>query len=273
MPKLPVVAAITNYNMAKELERLLPQVVKQGYDEIFVLDDGSRDNSRDVAARFEGVKVVAGETNKGAGGNRNRIIGELKQVCLIHFLDADVDLETGNTAELVRKVAPEEPFGFVGGLVKTKAGQPMAWNYGAGPWLSSSFGSQVQFLTFHRQDGLARATRLLFKKLLADWPDPKAPPKRRQVYWCAEANIVFRSDIFKEMGGFDENYRETEILEFALRCHNRGLKSYFDPRLSVRHTEGKVREYNRDALKVKELIRTSRKLGFRRWLLHKNDRV
>ncbi len=266
MLKLPVVAAIANYNMARELERLLPQLAGQGYDEIFVLDDASRDNSREVVSRFKGVKFVAGEVNKGAGANRNRIIGQVKYDALIHFLDADVDLQTDNTADLVRQVVPDGPFGFVGGLINTKTGEPMAWNYGAGPWLSSSFGSQVQLMTFSRRDKLSRGARQLFKKILADWPDPYAKPVRREVYWCAEANLVVRSDIFAELGGFDETYRETEILEFAMRCRERGLKSYFDPRLSVRHTEAKVREYNRDTVKVKELIKTSRKLGFKKWL-------
>ncbi len=271
MPKLPIVAAIANYNMAKELEHLLPQVVKQGYDEIFVLDDASTDNSREVVARFKDVKLVAGEINKGAGANRNRIIGALKHDALIHFLDADVDLETENTADLVQRVAPDGPFGFVGGLIKTKAGVPMAWNYGSGPWLSSILSSHVQWLTFDRRGKLSRGARRLFKDMLADWPSPDTQPKRREVYWCAEANLVVQRDTFARLGGFDEIYRETEILEFALRCREHGLKSYFDPLLRVRHTEGKVRPYNRNTLRIKETFQTSRKIGLKNWLKPKTE--
>lgn len=255
--KWPVVAAIVNYNMADELQHVLSQVVGQGYDEIFVLDDASTDDSRKVASKFKNVKLIAGKTNKGAGANRNRIIGALKHSALIHFLDADVDLQTKNTAELVRQVAPKEPFGFVGGLIKTAKGKRFAWNYGDGPGLSSSLGSQLQMLTFSRRPW-AKVVRRPFKGLLSSWPNPFAEPVRREIYWCAEANMIVRSDIFAKLGGFDEIYRETEILEFAMRLHKLGLKCYFDPRLSVRHTEGKVRHYNRDLVKIRELIKVNR---------------
>ena len=46
--QLPVVAAIPNYNMGEHLRVLLPQVLSQRYDDIFVLDDASTDDSVDV---------------------------------------------------------------------------------------------------------------------------------------------------------------------------------------------------------------------------------
>ena len=48
--ELPVVAAIPNYNMGEHLRRLLPQVLAQHYDAVFVLDDASTDESADVVA-------------------------------------------------------------------------------------------------------------------------------------------------------------------------------------------------------------------------------
>jgi len=44
----PVVAAIPNYNMADSLRKLLPQVLSQSYDGVFVLDDASTDDTVDV---------------------------------------------------------------------------------------------------------------------------------------------------------------------------------------------------------------------------------
>jgi N-acetylglucosaminyl-diphospho-decaprenol L-rhamnosyltransferase len=269
MPKLPVVAAIANYNMAKELEHLLPQVVKQGYDDIFVLDDASTDNSREVVGRFRGVQFIAGKTNKGAGANRNRIIAALKYDALIHFLDADVDLETSNTAALVRKVAPDQPFGFVGGLIKNPSGLQNVWNYGTGVSLRSSVAAQMQTIIqplIIKNPKRAKWLRRRLKNLLAGWPDPLAKPFRREVYWNAEANMVVRSDIFASFGGFNEKYRETEILDLATRMHNRGLPCYFDPLLSVQHKEGKVRLYNRDIVKAKEMLWVGHQFGWLRWL-------
>lgn len=262
MSDLPVVAAITNYNMAKELEKLLPQVVKQGYDQVFVLDDASTDNSREVVKKFPDVKLVAGKTNKGAGANRNRIITALDHQALIHFLDADVLLETEKTADLVRKVTPDEPFGFVSGLIKNPEGGQWVWNYGPRLGLRSDTGAQIQLLVgsmMHKNPGRAKRIRHKFSRLVSGWPNPFEKPTRREIYWAAEANMVFRSDIFAQFGGFDESLRETEILELAIRMHRQGLRRYFDPRLIVVHTVGKVREYNRNAKKFKEYAKTTRK--------------
>lgn len=271
MTKLPVVAAITNYNMAKELSSLLPQVVNQGYADIFVLDDASTDNSREVVQGFSGVTFVAGKTNKGAGANRNRIIDALHYKAIVHFLDADVVLETNNTARLVQQTVPDEAFGFIGGLVNTPAGMQSVWNYGPGVGLRSDIGAQIQALLIQpllaRHPQAAARLRRWFKGLLADWPDPLTPPARRTVNWCSEANMVVRSDIFARLGGFDKNLRETEILELAMRMHQQNLPCYFDPIVSVRHTEGQVRNYNRNALKMKELFKIARQFGLLHWLV------
>ena len=272
MKQMPVVAAIANYNMAAELRQLLPQVLRQGYDRIFVLDDASTDKSREVVENFGGaVTFVAGSTNKGAGGNRNRIIEVLDQPSLVHFLDADVRLETEHTAALVHKLTPQVPFGFVVGLTKSPNGLQNAWNYGPRIGLKSDLGSLVRAYIIEPQLAAhpARARKLsrLFGGLLAGWPDPLAEPRRQEVYWGIEQNIVMRSDIFEQLGGFDEDLRETEILSLAIRMHRQGLPCYFDPRLSIVHTEGDVRPYRRDIVKVKELYRTARKYGIRNWLV------
>ena len=60
---LPVVAAIPNFNMGESLRNLLPQVLAQGYDRVFVLDDASTDNTVDVVADF-GDDVTLVRTRK-----------------------------------------------------------------------------------------------------------------------------------------------------------------------------------------------------------------
>jgi GT2 family glycosyltransferase len=243
MTTLPVVAAIPNYNMASELKELLPQVVRQGYSDIFVLDDASTDNSRDVVESFgDKVTFVVGDINKGAGANRNRILQALTYDALIHFLDADVRLETTDTAERIRDLVPRERFGFIGGLVKNSDGTQLIWNYGPVRGLKNDVSAQIQqhignIIVSNPEK--AKQVRKRFNGLLRDWPDPLSTPTRREAYWTCEPNIIFRSDIFHELGGFDESLLETEILELAIRSHRLGLKSYFDPTISVLHTEAR----------------------------------
>ena len=72
MPKeLPVIAAIPNYNMGDNLSRLLPQVLAQHYNAVFMLDDASTYHSVDVVSGFGGeVKLLRSPENRGAGADR-----------------------------------------------------------------------------------------------------------------------------------------------------------------------------------------------------------
>jgi len=128
---LPVIAAIPNYNMADSLSRLLTQLVSEDYDAIYVLDDASTDDSKVVVAKF-GPKVhwVGSKTNLGAGGNRNRILQVHPEECIIHFLDADVRLETKTPAKTAQKLMSEPNLAFVGGLVFDADGTQSIWSYG-----------------------------------------------------------------------------------------------------------------------------------------------
>jgi GT2 family glycosyltransferase len=274
MPTLPVIAAIPNYNMGAELAVLLPQLISQDYAAIFVLDDASTDNSRAVVKKFgDKATFIAGEVNKGAGGNRNRIIEALKYEALIHFLDADTLLETDNAVAVIHSIMPGGPVGFIGGLAKTKAGLQNIWNYGPGPGLRSEISAFIQYRIGKCLDtnpAKARRMRLRHARLLAAWPDPLTKPVRREVFWNIEQSLVIRSSVFKELGGFDERFRETEIMELAMRIRQAGLKNYFDPRLVTRHTEAQVRQYNRTLKKKLEGLQTARKYGLADWLLSKD---
>jgi N-acetylglucosaminyl-diphospho-decaprenol L-rhamnosyltransferase len=119
--RLPVVAAVPNYNMGEHLRKLLPQLLAQRYDRIFVLDDASTDHSVDVVNEYgDEVRVVRSPENRGAGANRNQIIDHVGDGMLIHFIDADMELKTADTAAVAREIAARyvnQGVGLIGGLV------------------------------------------------------------------------------------------------------------------------------------------------------------
>src|ERR1700733_10790058 len=103
--KSPVVAAIPNFNMAESLRRLIPQVLAQRYDGVYVLDDASTDHSVDVVNHFgSDVRMVRSPENRGAGANRNQIIDHIGEEVIIHFIDADMDLKTPETPSVARQL-------------------------------------------------------------------------------------------------------------------------------------------------------------------------
>lgn len=191
--KLPVVAAIPNYNMGQQLVNLLPEVARQDYADIFVLDDASTDDSREVVEDFnhggDGVQLVAGVENKGAGPTRNLIIGALGYDAIIHFIDADIALKTERIPEVANDIMPSQPVGFIGGLVLTNENAQVVWNYGPRQGLRGDLaaGLQLKMGNLMMSDPeKARAFRERFAGWLVDYPDPFREPVRRQVYWSVE---------------------------------------------------------------------------------------
>lgn len=268
--ELPVIAAIPNYNMGESLTELLPQVLRQGYDAVYVLDDHSTDSSRTIVARFApGVVWIGGTHNLGAGGNRNRILEAHKAECIIHFLDADVRLLTNGIAAKARKLVDSYYIGFVGGLVLEKNGRQILWNYGPRFSLYADMTAVVQILFGNIQAKYPlwrRFIRILTVRARAEWPDLATEPKRQPVFWCVEANFFVLRSTFERIGGFDATLREHDSFDPALRAYKLGLVSYFDPSVAIKHLRIDVRGKGRVRVIHKAARYLIRKNGLREWL-------
>jgi glycosyltransferase involved in cell wall biosynthesis len=83
---------IPAWNAAPWLPRLLNSAATQSepFDEIWVYDDASTDNTADIAGRM-GAKVVRGETNVGCSAGKN-LLASRTNSDWIHFHDADDEL-------------------------------------------------------------------------------------------------------------------------------------------------------------------------------------
>ncbi len=91
----PLVSVIMPaYNAASYLREAISSVISQSVTdwELFVIDDGSSDNSRDIAAEFAQsdprIQLVVNEKNMGVAKTRNRGI-EMSKGQYIAFLDSD----------------------------------------------------------------------------------------------------------------------------------------------------------------------------------------
>ena len=83
---------IPAYNAARHLPRLLESAANQTilFDEIWVYDDCSADDTAEVARQF-GAIVVRGDKNRGCSFGRNRL-AESTECDWLHFQDADDEL-------------------------------------------------------------------------------------------------------------------------------------------------------------------------------------
>jgi GT2 family glycosyltransferase len=270
--KLPVVAAIPNYNMGDNLRKLLPQVLAQRYDCVFVLDDASTDHSVDVIGQFDDeVKLVRSPENRGAGANRNQIIYHVGDGKIIHFIDADMNLETAEIPAVAREVIAryaDRGVGLVGGLVRQLNGSQFPYNYGAvfSLWgnLTSNFPRIIDQLA--RKPRLADAIQRVAAPFMRDWPNVLEPPVPTPAYWVSEANMLVRSDVFRSIGGYDPMLRSHEAQDLAIRLEKMGVKRQFDPSIQVVHNRIDVRGKNRNKWEYMAMLYLIRKHGLFRYL-------
>jgi len=267
MPKnhTPVVAAIPNFNMANPLSSLLPQVLEQGYDAVYVLDDGSTDNSREIVESFDAdVHFVPGQENAGPGANRNRIISALAGEAIIHFMDADVQLVSHDNPPTIRTAFKQPDLGALGGLIQLPSGEPWIFNYGPRYSLFSMAAGWSQAIVSELEEKHPRASRAI--DAVTRWRHPAFPdtakrPTTQQVFWIGEANFCISSEVFRRLGGFDPNLRYHEAQDLAIKLHQQGLEVRFDPEIAVEHPYVDMGDLVRQAQQGKAGRQLIRKYG------------
>lgn len=269
--QLPVVAAIPNYNMGHHLRRLLPQLLERGYDRIFVLDDKSTDDSVDIVRGFgDAVTLVESPENRGCTANRNQILDHVGDNELIHFIDADMDVETAESAAVAREVIARYDdlgVGAVGGLVCRVDGSQEPYNYGPAFSLKTHVTSVPPLVDRVREKPrIAEAVRHVKLPASKRWPNVLEAPAPAEAYWLHEGNMLIYSSAFRAIGGYDPLLRAHGAQDLAIRLEQKGIKRHFDPSIKVVHHYIDVRGKSRKKQQAKALYYLVRKHGFKRWL-------
>lgn len=241
MPKknISVLAVIPAHNSAKTLPRLIDELIRQNYDDIFVVDDASTDNTVKLLMKKyrNKVKIIEGVENVGSGANRNRIIGRVND-SIIHFIDADMVLLSKDTPGLIRSIKWPDDVAYIGGVVRDTSGRQYPYNYGPRPHILTVFQGFIQFFIWtvgKLSIRVAGFLRTLCSPLLRGFPNIYVSPRKRHAYWVAESNMIVRSDFFAEHGGFDPRFRYSEIEDLSLRMHQKGKHGYFVPEIDAMH--------------------------------------
>ena len=267
----PVIAAIPNYNMGSHLRKLLPQVIDQGYDRIYVFDDGSTDDSVAVVKEFDGqVEVMVAPENQGCTANRNQVLKVIDGDELIHFIDADMDLVTYNVADVAREVANryvDEGVGAIGGLVSRADGSQEPYNFGPAFSLKTHLTAVPPVLDRLRtRPQVARTVQQAVGPIVKNYPNILDRPAAQPTYWLHEGNMLIYADVYKSIGGYDINMRNHGAQDLAIRLEKKGIKRWFDPSLEVVHHYIDVRGRKRKKQQYESLRYLVGKHGPKAWL-------
>jgi GT2 family glycosyltransferase len=192
---------IPAYNSAEFLARAMDGLLAQTLpaNEFLVIDDGSRDATAEIAARYPAVTLVRHPHNSGLGAARNTAF---KTACneLVASLDADCVPDPGWLAGLARHFDDPKVAGVGGRLIE---------------------GNQRTVADRWRRAHMAQ-----------EWGDqPLHNP--RFLFGC---NNMFRKSAVQEAGGYDESMRTNgEDTDISRRLRDKGWDLLYDPEARAVH--------------------------------------
>jgi glycosyltransferase involved in cell wall biosynthesis len=185
---VPLVSVVIPcYKQAHFLGEAIESVLAQSHPrfEVIVVDDGSPDNTSEVAARYPGVRCIRQE-NQGLSGARNTGLSESKGSYVV-FLDADDRLL---------------PRALEAGLECFEAHPECAFVYG--DYRVIAVNGSVAGKSRQRVVGKDRYLGLL-----------------QDNYITMHATVMYRRDVFDLVGGFDTSVNGAEDYDMYLRIARR----------------------------------------------------
>lgn len=238
MSKLTVAIAIVSYRSAELtvrcLRSLMAERVSSKFDiQVFVVDNASGDYPALESAIREfswgdWVSLILAPKNGGFGYGNNIAVNRALKQCdprYIYFLNPDTEARPGVTATLVDFLERHPLVGVAGSGFENLDGSdwPIAFRF-------PSLGSEMcQSLDIG-----------LISRLFQKWLVPRIMPKIAQpTDWVSGASMMVRSEVFRAVGGFDENYfLYFEETDFSYRAKLAGYATWYVPAGVVMHISG-----------------------------------
>lgn len=235
------IAVVPAYNSAKLIPSRVTELSKSSFAMIVICDDHSSDATSETldALDEERVFAVRGDKNLGPGGNRNRILDFLEHhnSDYLFFIDADCEVTyRDDLVDVIDQGFEEFDVGVVGFGILNPDGTPMKWNYG-------DLMHPIAEAADQRLEEMMDRKQIAKEQFVIGAPSRAASyrmlPERKPkvVGWVAEGCFAIKTDLFKELGGFDTAMRFHEAHDLNARARDLGYKTVFNPIGLVQHME------------------------------------
>ncbi len=220
-----VALVILNYNGVKFLEKFLPEVISYSSDDahIYVADNCSTDGSVELLEeKFPQIQVILNEFNGGFATGYNHA---LKNIDAEYFILLNSDIEvTPNWIKPVIELMDTDK--------SIAACQPKVRSY----YNKKEFEYAGAAGGYIDRYGYPFCRGRLFLSLEEDNDQYNDPV---EVFWATGACLFVRSDVFREMGGFDDDFfAHMEEIDFCWRSKSMGYKIMVCPSSTVFHVGG-----------------------------------
>lgn len=223
---MSVAVVILNWNGKEILSQFLPSVVKYTQNagtNIYVADNGSTDNSVEfIENQFPCVRIIKLEQNYGFAGGYNLALEQISEKYTV-LLNSDVEVTENWLDPLIAYLEQNE---------KTVACQPKLLSYknktefeyaGAAGGYIDKYGfpfCRGRFFNVFEQDH-------------------GQYDEIEEIFWASGACLFIRTDIFKQVGGLDNDFfAHMEEIDLCWRIWARGYSIVYVPQSKVYHLGG-----------------------------------
>jgi N-acetylglucosaminyl-diphospho-decaprenol L-rhamnosyltransferase len=223
-----VVAIIVNYNAAEHLSACVRSIRANGVEDIIVIDNGSRDDSYQVA-QAAGVRWLPMGANLGYGraANRGAATPEAQAAAYLLVCNPDTELTAGAVPALLASMSAQPDLGMVGPRLCNPDGSlyPSARTF---PNLVDAAGHGLLGM-------LAPRNRFTRRYRMLDW-DHRRPER---VDWVSGACFLVRRAAWDAVSGFDPAYfMYMEDVDLCWRLGRSGWGVGYQPGAEVMHVQG-----------------------------------
>jgi len=221
---MDVAVVVLNYNGKDHLQNFLPGLIKRSPNaEVVVIDNASTDDSMAFLNNsFPNTRVISLDNNYGFAKGYNE---GLKLIDYKYYVIINSDVEvTENWLTPMIETLEENP--------EIAASQPKILNYNKKEYFeyAGAAGGYLDIL------GYPFCRGRLFNSIEKDTDQYN---DSREVFWASGACLIIRSSIFRELGGFDEDFfAHMEEIDLCWRIQNCGKKVYYCAESKIFHMGG-----------------------------------
>lgn len=223
--KTPSIAVvILNWNGSGLLRRFLPSVLEHSAGaSIWVADNQSTDDSLKVlASEFPSVRVVVNSGNLGFAGGYNEALKEI-DADIFALVNSDIEVTSGWLEPVLARFQSDPDTAIVQPKIKDYKNKSLFEYAGASGGFLDRFGYPFcrgrVFETVETDNG--------------QFDD------ERQIFWASGACFFIRSQVYRELGGFDQGFfAHQEEIDLCWRAFNKGYRAYCLPQSVVFHMGG-----------------------------------
>jgi glycosyltransferase involved in cell wall biosynthesis len=204
-----ITIGITCYNAKKTIGRAVKSALAQRWAnrEILVVDDGSKDNTRDILQALQtghtDIRIICHQSNRGCAEARNTLLSEARGEFVAFFDDDDESVPERIRRQYERIVAYEAKHGTSQvfcysnrNVVRANETAPSFQRLGIGRRAPEPSGSDVADYIL----GLSRGDQLHSWGMLGS------------------CTLMARTKLFRKFNGFDGQFRRGAELDFAVRA-------------------------------------------------------